>query len=160
MRKFTDVIFQDTPCSQHSHSYPGHCRKLGKYCTHYDRLSINPSPLHNSLQDLVAYVIRECAFCEKDTPSICPFTLLRVTTILVSRFFLDLREASDTSNSSSATNGILSTINFAVGQFAGNLGEPLDHSNSTWISGAQDDIAEDGDNDERFSFVAWSTYTR
>ena len=91
---------------------------------------------------------------------IYPFNLLRVTTVLVSRFFLDLREASDTSNLSSATNGISSTINFAVGRITGNLGEPLDHSTNTWISGAQDYVAEDADDDERFSSVVYCICTR
>ena len=86
---------------------------------------------------------------------IYPFNLLRVTTVLVSRFFLDLREVSDTGSSSSTANGISSTINFAVGRITGNLGEPLDHSTSTWISGAQDDVAEDIDEDERFSYAVY-----
>ena len=79
-----------------------------------------------------------------------PFIFPRLTTVLVSRFLLDLREASDPGSSSSAANGISSTINFAVGRIAGNLGEPLDHSTNTWISGAQDDVVEDADDDERF----------
>ena len=84
----------------------------------------------------------------------------RLTTVLISRFFLDLREANNPGSSSSAANGISSTINFAVGRIAGNLGEPLDHSTNTWISGAQDDVAEDADDDNRFSSVVYSTYTR
>ena len=82
-----------------------------------------------------------------------------MATVLISRFLLDLREASDPGNSSSAANGISSTINFAVGRIAGNLGEPLDHSTNTWISGAQDDVAEDAD-DERFSSVVYCICTR
>ena len=86
--------------------------------------------------------------------------MLRLTAVLISRFLLDLREASDPGSSSSAANGISSTINFAVGRIAGNLGEPLDHSTNTWVSGAQDDGAEYADDDEKFSFVVYSTYTR
>ena len=52
-----------------------------------------------------------------------------------------------------------STIEFAVGRIAGNVGEPLDHSTNTWISGALDDVAEDADDDERFSSVVYSIYT-
>ena len=89
-----------------------------------------------------------------------PFIFPRLTTVLVSRFLLDLREASDPGSSCSATNGISSTIEFAVGRIAGNLGEPLDHSTNTWISGPQDDVAEDADDDERFSSVIYSIYTR
>ena len=83
-----------------------------------------------------------------------------MTTVLISRFLLDLREANDPGSSSSAANGITSTINFAVGRIAGNLGEPLDHSTNTWISGAQDDVAEDTDDDERFSSVVYCICTR
>ena len=84
-----------------------------------------------------------------------------MTTILISRFFLDLREANDTDTSSSATtNGISSTISFALARIAGNLGEPLDPSTNTWVSGTQDDIAEDADDDERFSSVVYSIHTR
>ena len=89
-----------------------------------------------------------------------PLILLRVTTVLISRFFLDLREANDPGSSSSAATGISSTINFAVGRIAGNLGEPLDHSANTWISGALDDVAEGVDDDERFDSVVCFTYTR
>ena len=101
-----------------------------------------------------------CISRERHICTIFLFTLLRLTAILISRFFLDLREASDTGSPSSATNGITSTINFAVGRIAGNLGEPLDHSTSTWVSGAQDDVAEGADGDERFSSVVYVIYTR
>ena len=80
------------------------------------------------------------------------YFFFRITTVLISRFFLDLREANRPSNSFDNINGISSTINFAVSRIVGNLGEPLDHSTSAWISGAQDDVVEDvGDrNNERF----------
>ena len=82
-----------------------------------------------------------------------------MTVVLISRFLLDLREASDPGSSSSAANGISSTINFAVGRIAGNVGEPLDHATNTWISGAQDDVAEDADDDGRFSSVVYCICT-
>ena len=87
--------------------------------------------------------------------------LLRLTTVLVSRFFLDLREASDTDsdNSSSAAIGASSTIEFAAGRIVGNLGESLDNSTSTWLSGTQDDVAEDADDTTRFSSLVYSIYT-
>ena len=85
--------------------------------------------------------------------------MLRLTTVLISRFLLDLREASDPGSSSSAANGISSTIEFAVGRIAGNLGEPLDHSTSTWVSGAHDDVAEGVDDYEKLLSVIYSTYT-
>ena len=84
-----------------------------------------------------------------------PIILLRLAAILISRFFLDLREASDTDNLSNPANGISSTMKFAVSRIAGNLGEPLDHSTNTWISDAQDDVGEDADEDERFSSVVY-----
>ena len=113
--------------------------------------------MHNSSRNSATYVMRECASCEKDASILI---LPRVSSILVSRSFFKLRELHDTGHSSSAANGISSTIEFAVGRIMGNLGQPLGHSTSIWLSGAQDDIAEDVDDDERFYSVVYFTSTR
>ena len=66
----------------------------------------------------------------------------RIAAALISRFFLDLREVNDTI-SYDDSNGVISTVHFVTSQVAGNLGEPLDYPNSTWVSGAWDDVARE-----------------
>ena len=66
----------------------------------------------------------------------------RISTSLICRFFLDLREGG--CNNDDADVSHMSTMRFTANTFTGNIGEPLEHSRSTWISGAGDDLDDVG----------------
>ena len=58
-------------------------------------------------------------------------------------------EPSISSSMSHVPGGLTSTVEFAMDRAMGNLGEPLEHPYSTWVSVACDDVDEKKD-DERF----------
>lgn len=63
----------------------------------------------------------------------------RISAVLVCRFILDLREVY---YSTEHTRDLVSTIHFATGTMAGNLGAPL-RTHSTWVTGPTDTDADD-----------------
>ncbi|TCD64403.1 hypothetical protein EIP91_004119 [Steccherinum ochraceum] len=66
--------------------------------------------------------------------------LLAVGSNLLARFILDLRNIHEQGPRNLRT---MSSVRFAVQSFGGNMGAPLGIEDSTWVSGAADDVAND-----------------
>ncbi|TCD64589.1 hypothetical protein EIP91_003885 [Steccherinum ochraceum] len=61
---------------------------------------------------------------------------------LLSRFMLDLRSVTAQGSSKGRT---MSSINFDIRSFGGNIGAPLGIEDSTWVTGPADDVANERD---------------
>ena len=65
-----------------------------------------------------------------------------VTANLSARFILDLRSINFTGSRDPASHS-MSTIRFSMRSLAGNIGAPVGDEDSTWLSGAADDVANE-----------------